>query len=168
MKQKFRGVRLQLMSEAQAASLFANARKNRLIVRNLPFKIDEEGLKKAFGAFGDVQEVSIPKRKDDPKKMLGFGFVQFGNAEHAAAALKEMNLSDLLGRKIAVDWAVPKKQFENKALPATPIAERDSAIELDDDDDDDDDNDNDDEEEYEGKKEPSKADDFDREEWDQK
>ena len=68
--------------------MFANARKNRLIVRNLPFKIEEDGLKKAFGAFGSVQEVSIPRRKDDPKKMLGFGFVQFGSGDHAAAALK--------------------------------------------------------------------------------
>jgi len=136
LKQKFRGVKLQLTSEAQAASLFANARKNRLIVRNLPFKIDEEGLKKAFIDFGSVQEVSIPKRKDDPKKMLGFGFVQFASGDHAAAALKGMNLSELLGRKIAVDWAVPKKQFENKALPASKQAgERDSAIEMDEDED---------------------------------
>ena len=76
------------MSEAHEASLFANARKNRLIVRNLPFKINEEGLKKAFGAYGEVQEVTIPKRADDPKKMLGFGFVQFASAEHATAALE--------------------------------------------------------------------------------
>merc|ERR1719233_1563675 len=213
-KQKFKGVKLQFVSEAEEASLFANARKNRLIVRNLPFKIDDAGLKAAFAAFGQVQEVSIPRRKDDPKKMLGFGFVQFQSGDQAAAALKGMNMSDLLGRKVAVDWAVPKKQFESKAIPTLkPIAERDSAVEMDDDDDDDDDedddddvddgqneegsdnddsgseemkdasmksddddddddddndDDDDDDEEDEGKKEPSKADDFDREEWNRK
>ena len=82
------GTKLNLMSEAHEASLFAKARKNRLIIRNLPFKIDEEGLKKAFSAFGPVQEVSIPKRADNPTKMLGFGFVQFADGDHAAAALE--------------------------------------------------------------------------------
>ena len=81
------------MSEAQEASLFASARKNRLIVRNLPFKIDEAGLSAAFDKFGRLQEVSIPKRKDDPKKMLGFGFVQFVRGEDARAALEVTTFS---------------------------------------------------------------------------
>ena len=62
-----------------------------------------------------------------------------------------MNLTDLMGRKIAVDWAVPKKQFMVKAATtAKPISERDSAVEMDDEDgdesdgDDDDDDDDDD------------------------
>ena len=84
----FTGTKLNLVSEAHEASLFANARKNRLIVRNLPFKIDEQGLKNAFAVYGQVQEVSIPKRSDNPKKMLGFGFVQLTNAEDAKTALE--------------------------------------------------------------------------------
>jgi len=137
LKKKFRGTKLNLMSEAHEASLFAKARKNRLIIRNLPFKIDEEGLKKAFSAFGPVQEVSIPKRADNPKKMLGFGFVQFADGDHAAAALEGMNLSELMGRKVAVDWAVPKKQFQvNAASMPKSGTERDSAIEMEEDDDD--------------------------------
>merc|ERR1739838_672304 len=111
------------MGEAQEASEFASARKNRLIVRNLPFKIDEAGLAAAFSKFGPLQEVSIPKRKDgfgfvDPKRMLGFGFVQFAGGEDAKAALEGMNLSELMGRKIAVDWALSKKQFVEKGVSA--------------------------------------------------
>merc|ERR1712142_1146048 len=144
-RKKFRGIKLNLFSEAHEASLFANARKNRLIVRNLPFKIDEQGLKNAFAAHGQVQEVSIPKRPDNPKRMLGFGFVQLTNAEEAQAALEGMNLSDLMGRKIAVDWAVPKKQFMVKAATtAKPASERDSAVEMDDEDGDESDDDDDD------------------------
>merc|ERR1712142_508843 len=98
----------------------------------------------------------FPFRKDRiiQKKMLGFGFVQLTNAEDAKAALEGMNLTDLMGRKIAVDWAVPKKQFMVKAATtAKPISERDSAVEMDDEegdesdgdeDDDDDDGDDDD------------------------
>merc|ERR1719259_1460186 len=62
-----------------------------------------------------------------------------------------MNLSEIMGRKVAVDWAVPKKQFQTNAVAAPKLsAERDSAIEMEEDDDDDEnDEESDDEEEEE-------------------
>lgn len=46
------------------------------------------------------------------KRNKGFAFVQFSDVFTAAKAMKEMNLKVVLGRPIAVDWAVSKGQYD--------------------------------------------------------
>ncbi|XP_010765259.1 RNA-binding protein 28-like, partial [Notothenia coriiceps] len=43
--------------------------------------------------------------------MRGFAFVQFKNVSEAAKALTAMNLKEIKGRQVAIDWAVPKDKF---------------------------------------------------------
>ncbi|KAM6210957.1 LOW QUALITY PROTEIN: RNA-binding protein 28 [Sarcoramphus papa] len=85
------------------------SRKARLIVRNLSFKCSEDDLKSLFSPFGTVLEVNVPKKPDG--KMRGFAFVQLRNVLEAAKALRAMNMREIKGRPVAVDWAVAKDKY---------------------------------------------------------
>ncbi|CAB1313751.1 unnamed protein product [Coregonus sp. 'balchen'] len=108
-----------------------NRRKARLIIRNLSFK------------------------------MRGFAFVQFKNVLEAGKALNAINLKEIKGRQVAVDWAVAKDKFvatqpgakkEEKVTAEKPAPESDSEEE--EKEEDDDEEEEDEEEEEEEKKKP--------------
>lgn len=86
-----------------------NTQKSRLIIRNLSFKCSEDDLKEVFSQFGTVLEAQIPLKPDG--KMRGFAFVKLQNVPEAAKALNAMNLKEIKGRQVAVDWAIPKDKF---------------------------------------------------------
>ncbi|XP_076980762.1 RNA-binding protein 28 isoform X2 [Tamandua tetradactyla] len=130
-------------------------KKARLIIRNLSFKCSENDLKTIFTQFGAVLEVNIPRKPDG--KMRGFAFVQFKNLLEAGKALKGMNLKEIKGRTVAVDWAVAKDKYKDiqfvsasgeKKCPepdhqksGKEISRKEEDMEEEEDDDDDDDND---------------------------
>uniref|UniRef100_A0A8C7I6M1 RNA-binding protein 28 n=1 Tax=Oncorhynchus kisutch TaxID=8019 RepID=A0A8C7I6M1_ONCKI len=68
-----------------------------------------EDLKQTFAKFGTVLEANIPLKPDG--KMRGFAFVQFKNVLEAGKALNAINLKEIKGRQVAVDWAVAKDKF---------------------------------------------------------
>uniref|UniRef100_A0A2K5ZGU1 RNA binding motif protein 28 n=1 Tax=Mandrillus leucophaeus TaxID=9568 RepID=A0A2K5ZGU1_MANLE len=86
-------------------------KKARLIIRNLSFKCSEEDLKTVFAQFGAILEVNIPRKPDG--KMRGFAFVQFKNLLEAGKALRGMNMKEIKGRTVAVDWAVAKDKYKD-------------------------------------------------------
>uniref|UniRef100_A0A8C8DMA3 RNA binding motif protein 28 n=1 Tax=Oryzias sinensis TaxID=183150 RepID=A0A8C8DMA3_9TELE len=92
--------------------------KSRLIIRNLSFKCSEDDLKEVFEKYGTVLEAKIPLKPDG--KMRGFAFVLFKNVCGAAKALKEMNLKEIKGRPVAVDWAVPKDKYTASTQSSHP------------------------------------------------
>lgn len=86
--------------------------KSRLIVRNLSFKVEEDELKEAFAKFGKVMNVSIPtKTVNDKPVKIGCGFVQFDNPAQGQNALKAMNMKEIKGRTVIVDWALKKEEY---------------------------------------------------------
>ncbi|KAM6283528.1 LOW QUALITY PROTEIN: RNA-binding protein 28 [Spheniscus humboldti] len=87
----------------------AASKKARLIVRNLSFKCSEDDLRSLFSPFGTVLEVNVPRKPDG--KMRGFAFVQLRNVLEAAKALRGMNMREIKGRPVAVDWAVAKDKY---------------------------------------------------------
>uniref|UniRef100_A0A914WZY8 RRM domain-containing protein n=2 Tax=Plectus sambesii TaxID=2011161 RepID=A0A914WZY8_9BILA len=117
----------------------------RLIIRNLSFKTTKEDLQNAFSKFGPFQEIVLPKCKDPryPNSCAGFGFVQYKGQEAANAARNSLNMTDLNGRKVAVDWAIPKDTYDtavheektqsagasNKPSKATKFDDEDEGIE---------------------------------------
>uniref|UniRef100_A0A8C7XQF5 RNA binding motif protein 28 n=1 Tax=Oryzias sinensis TaxID=183150 RepID=A0A8C7XQF5_9TELE len=119
--------------------------KSRLIIRNLSFKCSEDDLKEVFEKYGTVLEAKIPLKPDG--KMRGFAFVLFKNVCGAAKALKEMNLKEIKGRPVAVDWAVPKDKYTastQSSHPGNPKAKEEDESE---DEDDSEDNENSEDEE---------------------
>ena len=91
------------------------AKKSRIIVRNVSFKANEEIIRDHFNKFGNIIEVNVPKDTDG--KMFGFCFVGFDAIKSALKAIKEMNGKPLLGRTIAVDFALAKKRFQSETTP---------------------------------------------------
>uniref|UniRef100_G3PGG6 RNA-binding protein 28 n=1 Tax=Gasterosteus aculeatus aculeatus TaxID=481459 RepID=G3PGG6_GASAC len=83
--------------------------KSRLIIRNLSFKCSEDDLKQILSQFGTVLEAKIPLKPDG--KMRGFAFVLFKNVCEAGNALNAMNMKEIKGRQVAIDWAVPKDKY---------------------------------------------------------
>ncbi|XP_049498946.1 RNA-binding protein 28 isoform X1 [Panthera uncia] len=97
-------------------------KKARLIIRNLSFKCSEDDLRTVFAQYGAVLEVSIPRKPDG--KMRGFAFVQFKNLLEAGKALKSMNMKEIKGRTVAVDWAVAKDKYKNTQSASAPGEKR--------------------------------------------
>ncbi|XP_008589425.1 PREDICTED: RNA-binding protein 28 [Galeopterus variegatus] len=93
-------------------------KKARVIIRNLSFKCSEDDLKTIFAQFGTVLEVNIPRKPDG--KMRGFAFVQFKNLLEAGKALKGMNMKEIKGRTVAVDWAVAKDKYKDTQSLSAP------------------------------------------------
>ena len=74
---------------------------------NLPYTTNDEALKSLFGSFGEVVSSKIIKDRDTGRSK-GFGFVEMTDSNAADDAIKQLDGSDLGGRKIKVNIARPK------------------------------------------------------------
>ena len=89
--------------------------KSRLIVRNLSFKCEEQDIRDCFSPFGKIIDIKIPTKTVNNKSLkIGCAFVQFDNEIHAKTALEKMNLKEIKGRPVVVDWAVEKEEYQSK------------------------------------------------------
>ena len=78
-----------------------------IYVGNLSLKANDEDLKVAFEAFGEVTSAKIIKDRysGDSK---GFGFVEMPDKAEAQTAIENLNGKDLLGRQLNVNEARPR------------------------------------------------------------
>ncbi|KAK7520509.1 hypothetical protein IWZ03DRAFT_139930 [Phyllosticta citriasiana] len=86
-------------------------RTGRLFLRNLPYDVSEDEIRKVFRAHGDIEEVHVPL---DPKTNSGKGFayVLFQEPEDAVKAYEEMDGRIFQGRLLHILPAAAKR--ENK------------------------------------------------------
>ena len=77
----------------------------KLYVGNLPFSVDESGLKDIFSAY-NVEEATLIKDKFNGRSK-GFGFVVIADDEAAKKAIEEINEKEVEGRKLKVSEAKP-------------------------------------------------------------
>mmetsp|Transcript_10558 Transcript_10558/g.19275 ORF Transcript_10558/g.19275 Transcript_10558/m.19275 type:complete len:186 (+) Transcript_10558:139-696(+) len=87
----------------QANDLAVN-KKTLLYVGGLDEKVDESTVKAAFMPFGDVVMIDLP-RDQLTHHHRGFAFVEFEEPGDAAAAIENMNDSELFGRVLKVNHA---------------------------------------------------------------
>lgn len=87
-----------------------NLKRGRLIVRNLPFKIKEDQLKKDFEKFGEISEMNLLKKPDG--KLVGCCFIQYKEYKDSCQAIQGMNGKKMLGRAVTVDFAVSKDRYD--------------------------------------------------------
>ena len=95
----------------------------KIYVGNLPFSIDEEGLKKLFSGY-EVEEASLIKDKFSGRSK-GFGFITISDDEAAQKAVEEMNGKDIEGRELKVSEAKPmeerpKRDFQRRSFSGGP------------------------------------------------
>ena len=98
------------------ATNFPHSRKRTIYVGGFAEEVDEKILTLAFIPFGDIVGVSIPL-DNETGKHRGFGFVEFELPEDAAAAIDNMNDSEIYGRTIRVNFARPPKVNERSQRP---------------------------------------------------
>ena len=77
----------------------------KLYVGNLPWSIEENGLKELFASY-DVEEANLIKDRYSGRSK-GFGFVTIADDEAAGKAISEMNEKEIEGRKLTVSEARP-------------------------------------------------------------
>ena len=82
--------------------------KRLLYVGGLSEEVNDQVLKNAFIPFGDIVDVQLPQ-DFKTQQHRGFGFVEFETEEDAAAAVDNMNDSEIFGRTIKVNVAKPQK-----------------------------------------------------------
>jgi len=80
-----------------------------IFVGNLSFNTNEDELRQAFEAYGQVERVSILTDRDTGRSR-GFGFVEMNNNDDGEKAIAGLNGSQLGGRTINVNEARPKAE----------------------------------------------------------
>ncbi len=79
-----------------------------MFVGNLSYDVTREELLEAFGAAGKVVDAKVPTDRETGRPR-GFGFVEFGNDEHARAAMTALNGKNVDGRDLTVNEAKPRE-----------------------------------------------------------
>ena len=80
-----------------------------IFVGNLSFNTNEDELRQAFEAYGQVERVSILTDRDTGRSR-GFGFVEMANNEDGEKAIAALNGTQIGGRTINVNEARPKTE----------------------------------------------------------
>lgn len=78
--------------------------QNKLFVRNLSYNTEDGDLNQLFSQFGNVTSAKVAVHRDTGKKR-GFGFVEMGSEQSAAAAIRELEGTDFGGRTIYVAFS---------------------------------------------------------------
>ena len=80
----------------------------KLYVGNLSYSVDSSALESLFSAHGTVESAEIISDRETGRSK-GFGFVQMGSDEEAAAAIAALNGTEQDGRSITVNEAKPRE-----------------------------------------------------------
>lgn len=81
----------------------------KLYVGNLSYSMDSNSLTEMFSSFGEISSAQVVTDRDTGRSK-GFGFVEFGDAQSAKAAISEMNGKDVGGRALTVNEARPREE----------------------------------------------------------
>ncbi len=84
-----------------------------IYVGNLNYKVKEDDLKSVFEDYGQVESVKIITDKMSGRSK-GFGFVEMQDDAEARAALEALNESEFEGRKMIVNEARPRREFNDR------------------------------------------------------
>ena len=94
--------------ENRSAPRKSNSIPSRLFVGRLSWDTTEEMLSELFTSFGPVMEVVVVKDRDTGDSR-GFGFVTMADRKDASRAMKELNNTELDGRRIEVNVATDSR-----------------------------------------------------------
>ncbi|PLX25848.1 MAG: RNA-binding protein [Salinivirgaceae bacterium] len=84
-----------------------------IYVGNLNYRIKEEDLKNVFEDYGQVESVKIITDKMSGRSK-GFAFVEMQDDAEARAAMEALHESEFEGRKMIVNEARPRREFNDR------------------------------------------------------
>jgi RNA recognition motif-containing protein len=82
-----------------------------IYVGNLAYSTNDESLKSAFGAYGEVSSARVVSDRMTGRSK-GFGFVEMPDRAQAQAAIDALNGKELDGRTLRVNESQPKPREE--------------------------------------------------------
>jgi len=82
-----------------------------IYVGNLAYSTNDESLKSAFGAYGEVTSARVVSDRMTGRSK-GFGFVEMPDRAQAQAAIDALNGKELDGRTLRVNESQPKPREE--------------------------------------------------------
>ena len=80
----------------------------KIYVGNLPFRATSDDLQALFAEAGTVESARVIEDRDTGRSR-GFGFVEMGTGDEAAAAIEKFNGMEYDGRNLAVKEAQPRE-----------------------------------------------------------
>jgi RNA recognition motif-containing protein len=80
----------------------------KIYVGNLPFSVNDQGLREAFEPHGQVSSAQIVMDRETGRPR-GFGFVEMSNDDEARKAIEALHGQQLGGRTLVVNEARPKE-----------------------------------------------------------
>ena len=117
----------------------------KLYIGNLPWKIDNDGLKELFSSYGEIEDAVVITDKFTHRSK-GFGFITFADDAAANKAIAEMHEKEIEGRALTVSEAkpmvprddAPRREYNDRQseAPMANPSEINNAVEDDIDDDD--------------------------------
>jgi len=88
--------------------------KNKLYVGNLPYSLNQDGLKELFSQAGEVTEAVVIADKFSGRSK-GFGFVTMTDDAAAEKAVEMFNGKEVEGRPLTVNVARPMQKRDDRA-----------------------------------------------------
>jgi cold-inducible RNA-binding protein len=85
-------------------------------VGNMSKEMNDSEFNELVTPFGATTSVEIAKNKEGESK--GFGFVEYGNDDHARAAIAGLDGKDVRGQALKVSEAKPRKGENKPAVEA--------------------------------------------------
>lgn len=79
-----------------------------VFIKNLPYAIREDEVRRYFETCGKVQEVRLAEPKQHTRKEFKFGFVYFYESEAVQKAIKDLDQAQVGGRIISVRKYIPR------------------------------------------------------------
>ena len=79
----------------------------KIYVGNLSYETDNASLDQMFKPYGTVTSAQVIMDRDSGRSK-GFGFVEMGTSDEAAAAINALNGKDVNGRAVTVNEAKPR------------------------------------------------------------
>ncbi|MBM3960094.1 MAG: RNA-binding protein [SAR202 cluster bacterium] len=80
----------------------------KIFVGNLSYSTNNEELRAAFAAFGEVADAVVVTDRET-QRSRGFGFVEMPDAEAAKSAISALNGKEIGGRAVSVSEARPRE-----------------------------------------------------------
>ncbi|XP_043713151.1 glycine-rich RNA-binding protein 3, mitochondrial-like [Telopea speciosissima] len=80
---------------------------SKLFVGGLSYNTDDQGLRDAFTAYGEVIEARVIMDRETGRSR-GFGFVSYTSSEEASSASQALDGQDLQGRRVRVNYATDR------------------------------------------------------------
>lgn len=85
----------------------------RIYLGNMPYSMDEAGVRELFGAYGEVSDVNIITDRETGRPR-GFAFVEIANDDSAQKAIEALHEHVADGRPLNVNQARPKEDRQRR------------------------------------------------------